>query len=166
MVHLYWGEGKGKTTAAMGLALRMLGAGGSVVIVQFLKNGDSSELVPLIRLGAVVLSGKPSDKFTSRMSQEEKTLTRVQQTENLRRALDLRCDLLVLDEACAAWQLDMVDQDMLKSAVTDRPRNQEVVMTGRDPAPWMQELADYSTQMNCVRHPYRQGVAARPGIEF
>ena len=57
LVHLYWGEGKGKTTAAVGLALRMLGSGGTVTVVQFLKDGQSSELEPLRRLGARVYSG-------------------------------------------------------------------------------------------------------------
>lgn len=166
LVHLYWGEGKGKTTAAMGLAVRALGAGRRVTILQFLKSGTSSELAPLAKLGAVILSGKADAKFVFQMDEEEKAATRAVQNANLLAALDAPCDLLVLDEACAACQLDMVDQALLKRAVLERPQGREVVLTGRSPAPWMLEAADYSTEMTCRRHPYDRGVPARKGVEF
>ena len=72
LVHLYWGEGKGKTTAAMGLALRALGRGRKVTVVQFLKNGSSGELAPLRALGAAVYAGKTGTKFASQMTPEER----------------------------------------------------------------------------------------------
>ncbi len=166
LVHLYWGDGKGKTTAAMGLALRALGNGCRVVVVQFLKGADSGEVALLRRLGAKVYRGKAGQKFVFQMDAEEKAATRAIQTENLRAALGEPADLLVLDEACAAWQLDMVDKDLLERAVRARPAGQELVLTGRTPAPWMEELADYSTEMKCRRHPYEKGVKARRGVEF
>ena len=87
LIHLYWGEGKGKTTAAMGLALRALGNGKRVVVVQFLKGGDSGE-IPLLRsLGATVYRGKAGQKFVHQMDEAEKLQTRAMQTENLRQAL-------------------------------------------------------------------------------
>ena len=166
LVHLYWGEGKGKTTAAMGLALRALGQGARVVIVQFLKGADTGE-VPLLRqLGAEIYRGKAGQKFVFQMDEAEKAATRRLQDQNLTAALARPADLLVLDEACAAWQLDMVDRALLERAVRERPAGQEVVLTGRTPAPWMEELADYSTEMRCHRHPYEKGVAARKGVEF
>lgn len=165
-VHLYWGEGKGKTTAAMGLALRALGQGLSVTVVQFLKSGQSGELVPLRRLGAVVFSGKEGTKFVSQMTAEERAAVKARQTESLRLALERPCGLLILDEACAAWQLDMVDGALLKRAVLERPKGCEVVLTGREPADWMLAAADYSTEMRCRRHPFWQGVHARRGVEF
>ena len=166
LVHLYWGEGKGKTTAAMGLALRALGQGARVVIVQFLKGADTGE-VPLLRqLGAEIYRGKAGQKFVFQMDEAEKAAARAVQNENLAAALARPADLLVLDEACAAWQLDMVDRALLERAVRERPAGQEVVLTGRAPAPWMEELADYSTEMRCCRHPYEKGIAARKGVEF
>lgn len=166
MVHLYWGEGKGKTTAAMGLALRALGNGCRVVVVQFLKGADTGE-VPLLRqLGAEVYRGKAGQKFVFQMNDAEKAATRALQNENLRAALARPADLLVLDEACAAWELNMVDRQLLEQAVRERPAGQEIVLTGRKPAPWMEELADYSTEMHCWRHPYEKGVKARKGVEF
>ena len=166
MVHLYWGEGKGKTTAAMGLALRALGNGCRVVVVQFLKDGQSSELEPLRRLGARVYSGQPGTKFFSQMTPEEREEVRARHNDLLRQALESPCDLLVLDEACAAFRLGMVEENLLRRAVLERPAGREVVLTGRDPAPWMQEAADYSTEMCCHKHPYRQGIAARKGVEY
>ena len=166
MVHLYWGEGKGKTTAAMGLALRALGNGCRVVVVQFLKGTDTGEIPLLRQLGAEVYRGKAGQKFVFQMNDAEKAATRALQNENLRAALARPADLLVLDEACAAWELNMVDRQLLEQAVRERPAGQEIVLTGRKPAPWMEELADYSTEMHCWRHPYEKGVKARKGVEF
>ena len=166
MVHLYWGEGKGKTTAAMGLALRALGNGCRVVVVQFLKGADTGEIPLLRQLGAEVYRGKAGQKFVFQMNDAEKAATRALQNENLRAALARPADLLVLDEACAAWELNMVDRQLLEQAVRERPAGQEIVLTGRKPAPWMEELADYSTEMHCWRHPYEKGFKARKGVEF
>lgn len=166
LIHLYWGEGKGKTTAAMGLALRSLGAGRRVVIVQFLKGRHSGE-IPLLRsLGAQVLRGKAGTKFSARMDKGERAETRALHTERLRQALDRNAELLVLDEACAALEKGLVDEDLLRRAVLDKPRSQELVLTGRRPADWMLDAADYSTEMRCHRHPFAQGIPAREGVEF
>ena len=105
-------------------------------------------------------------KFVSQMTQAERAAQRSRQTQLLRRALSTPCDLLILDEACAAWQLDMVDRALLRDAVLDRPSGREVVLTGRDPAKWMAAAADYSTRMDCRAHPYHRGVTARRGVEF
>jgi len=166
LVHLYWGDGKGKTTAAMGLALRALGAGRKVVIVQFLKGGQSGE-IPLLRsLGAEIFRGKAGMKFSFQMDEAEKAETWALQTEHLRQALDCEADLLVLDEACAAWQTGLVDRELLQTAVLEKPAGREVVLTGRRPPEWMREAADYSTEMHCHRHPYERGVPAREGVEY
>ena len=166
LIHLYWGDGKGKTTAAMGMTLRALAAGKRVVIVQFLKGSESGEIPLLQKLGATILRGKPGQKFVFQMNEEEKTETRRQQQELLLSALREPADFLVLDEACAALQLQMVDEDTLRRAVLEKPQEQELVLTGRTPAPWMLEAADYCTEMHCVRHPYEKGIAARRGVEY
>ena len=87
LLHLYWGDGKGKTTAAMGLALRALGSGKKVVIVQFLKGGKSGEIPLLEQLGAKIYRGKAGQKFVFRMNDAEKAATRQLQNENLRAAM-------------------------------------------------------------------------------
>lgn len=165
MLHLYWGDGKGKTTAAMGLALRALGHGRKVVIVQFLKDGTSGEIEPLRRLGAVVYAC-PNAKFTWLMNEEEKAAARCNGTAALRQALEQPWDLLVLDEACAACENDLVDHDLLHKAAAHADAGSEVVLTGRNPADWMLTAADYSTQMRACQHPYTKGVPAREGVEY
>ena len=166
LLHLYWGDGKGKTTAAMGLALRALGSGKRVVIVQFLKGGKSGELPLLEQLGARVYRGKAGQKFVFQMNAAEKAATRALQNENLRAAMAQPADLLLLDEAGSAWELDMVDKELLQTAVLLRPEGQEGVLTAHAAPQWMRDAADYSTEMKCCRHPYQKGIAARQGIEY
>lgn len=166
LVHLYWGDGKGKTTAAMGLALRALGSGKRVVIVQFLKGGKSGEIPLLEQLGAKIYRGKAGQKFVFQMNDAEKAATRELQNTNLRAAQQEPADLLILDEAGSAWELDMVDKELLKAVVLERPAEQECVLTAHGAPDWMLEAADYSTEMKCHRHPYQKGVAAREGIEY
>lgn len=166
LVHLYWGDGKGKTTAAMGLALRALGSGKRVVIVQFLKGGKSGEIPLLEQLGAKIYRGKAGQKFVFQMNDAEKAATRELQNANLRAARQEPADLLILDEAGSAWELDMVDKELLKAVVLERPAEQECVLTAHGAPDWMLETADYSTEMKCHRHPYQKGIAAREGIEY
>ena len=166
LLHLYWGDGKGKTTAAMGLALRALGSGKRVVIVQFLKGGKSGEIPLLEQLGAKIYRGKAGQKFVFQMNDAEKVATRELQNANLRAAQQEPADLLILDEAGSAWELDMVDKEILKAVVLERPAEQECVLTAHGAPDWMLEAADYSTEMKCHRHPYQKGIAAREGIEY
>ena len=165
MLHLYWGDGKGKTTAAMGLALRALGHGRRVVILQFLKDGSSGEIEMLRRCGAVVYAC-PNAKFTWLMTDAERAEARRTNTRTLQTVLQGSFDLLVLDEAGSAWELDMVDKALLQKAVLARPAAQECVLTAHAAPQWMLDAADYVTEMKCCRHPYQKGIAARKGIEY
>ena len=140
MLHLYWGNGKGKTTAAMGLALRALGHGRRVVIVQFLKDGTSGEIAPLRAAGAAVYAC-PNAKFTWLMDEADKAAAREASARALGQALAEPFDLLVLDEACAALKSSILDEALLRRAVAFAKNGREVVLTGRDPAPWLQDAA-------------------------
>ena len=115
MLHLYWGDGKGKTTAAMGLALRALGHGRRVVILQFLKDGSSGEIEMLRRCGAAVYAC-PNAKFTWLMTDAERAEARRTNTRTLQTILQGSFDLLVLDEACAACKNDLVEEALLREA--------------------------------------------------
>ena len=75
-------------------------------------------------------------------------------------------DLLILDEAGSAWELDMVDKALLQKAVLERPAEQECVLTAHAAPQWMLDAADYATEMKCHRHPYQRGISARQGIEY
>ena len=166
LLHLYYGDGKGKTTAAMGLALRAMGSGKRVVILQFLKGGKSGEVPLLEQLGAKVYRGKAGQKFVFQMNEAEKEATRQLQNANLTAAMAAPADLLILDEAGSAWELDMVDKALLQKAVLERPAEQECVLTAHAAPQWMLDAADYVTEMRCCRHPYQKGIAARKGIEY
>ena len=163
MLHLYFGSGKGKTTAAAGLALRALGHGKKVVVVQFLKDGTSGEIEPLRRLGAAVFAC-PNAKFTWLMTPQEKAAALAHNTQTLEAALQMPCELLILDEACAALRTALLPEALLQKAVLNAPY--EVVLTGRDPADWMLQNADYITEFTARRHPYEKGIPAREGIEY
>ncbi len=171
LTHLYYGSGKGKTTAAMGLALRCIGHGKKVVITQFLKNGASGECVALAKTdGVTILAANPTGKFSSQMSGEEKKLTR----DAVNRTFDAATDfvfrensgLLVLDEACAAVSLGFLDEEKLLRYIEQKPEGTELVITGREPTDKLMQAADYVTEMANRRHPYENGVKAREGIEF
>lgn len=159
MIHVYHGDGKGKTTAAMGLALRMLAAGRRVVVVQFLKDGESGEARLLAEhFGVPVFAGKVSEKFTWSMTSEELAATCELHDGNLASALaefeGAQEGLLVLDEALVDRALDM------------SARGVEVALTGRAPSRKIVEKADYITEMQCEKHPYEQGICAREGVEY
>ena len=170
LVHLYCGDGKGKTTAAVGLAVRHSGRGGKVVFAQFLKDGTSGECRVLAKLGVTVLAANPVGKFSFRMTEEEKSETAAALGRTFDAATGFavreRATLLVLDEVCAAVNCGFLPEKTLTEFLESRPDSLEVVLTGRDPSENLQVHADYITEMKKRRHPFDEGVAAREGIEF
>lgn len=170
LIHLYCGDGKGKTTCAMGLALRAAGRGLPVTIAQFLKSEDSGERIPLSRLPGVTLLPLPAQtKFTFLMSSGEKAQAAADSTTRLKEAFRLANQaggLLILDEICAAINAEMVELETVVCLLDHRSADLEVVLTGRDPAQPLQERADYITEFVKHRHPYDKGITAREGIEF
>ena len=180
MIHLYYGDGKGKTTAAAGLALRALGAGWRVCAVQFLKDGSSAEAVLLGALpGATVMADTPPVKFTFCMDEADRAASRREHDANLRRALELvgageesaSLDgpwLLVLDEALDALGAGLLDEGLLRTALSWAASSEthELVITGHAAPSLALDAADYVTRMRCERHPYERGAAARRGVEY
>jgi len=168
LVHVYCGDGKGKTTAAVGLAVRAVGAGLRVVFAQFLKNGRSSEMRILESLGNVeVLLASEKAKFSFSMSEDEKAAAREENTCFLE-GIDIGgVDLLVLDEVVNACRLGLIDAEAVHRFVEEKPEELELVLTGRGPDSFLLDHADYVTNMECVRHPLAsEGVKARKGVEF
>ena len=166
LLHLYTGEGKGKTTASMGLAVRALGRGKRVVIAQFLKGTPTGEVELLKKMGTKVLREDSIQKFVFQMTEQEKQDAIIKYNDLMQKAFEYSCDLLILDEVCVACSLDMINQTALKEKIQEKKNITEIVLTGRDPQSWMIEWADYYTEMLCHKHPYEQGISAREGIEF
>lgn len=168
LVHIYCGDGKGKTTAAMGLAVRAAGNGLKVLILQFLKNGKTGELAALEKLETVdVMRGKGGMKFTFRMNEAEKAEALRVHMENLQKVMDLaeNYDMVILDEAIGACGCGLLDKELLCRFIDNRPENLEVVLTGRNPAQELLDRADYISEIKKIRHPYDKGIQARGGIE-
>jgi cob(I)alamin adenosyltransferase len=172
LIHVYYGDGKGKTSAALGLALRASGSGKKVTVVQFLKDSASGELSQLELLPNVaVLRGKdPSKMFAFDMDDAARAVTKRIHDENLARASALArdgaCDALILDEALDALDLGLLDADAFSELLRNKPSPLELVITGHRPADWITELADYVTEMRKIKHPYDRGIKGRRGIEF
>ncbi len=171
LIHIYEGDGKGKTTAAVGLSIRYAGNGGKVVYTQFLKRNDSGELNVLEQIENICLVRcTQSFGFTFRMNAEQKKEAAAYYNAHLKKvsekALELSEGLLVLDEVLDAYNSNLIDHEVLLEFLQKKPEGLEVVLTGRNPAEELLELADYVTFMEKRKHPYDKGIAARRGIEL
>ena len=169
-IHIYCGDGKGKTTAAVGLAVRCAGRGNKVLLVQFLKSRDSGELYSLAKLPDIeVMRGKESKKFTFQMNEEEKHALLIEHNKMFEQVLakikNGGYSLLILDEVIGALNAKVFEMPKLIEFLRHKPENLEVVLTGRNPAPELVEIADYVSEMRKVKHPMDKGIMAREGIE-
>lgn len=172
LIHIYCGDGKGKTTAAMGLAIRAAGREKKVFITQFLKSGKSGELVSLEKLKEYItfLPGKPVNKFVWNMNDEEKMEAKREHTARFKEIIDIikneDYDLLILDEIIATINNGFIELNEVIEFLKNKPETLEVVMTGRDPKEELIELANYVTEMKCIKHPFKEGIPSRVGIEL
>lgn len=171
LIHIYEGDGKGKTTAAVGLCIRFAGTGGKVLFTQFLKRNDSGELSILEQIENIcLLRCEKNFGFTFRMTPEQKQEAAGYYNAHLEKALkeamEKHVGLLVLDEVLDAYNSDMIKHEVLLKFLQEKPQELEVVLTGRNPAEELLELADYVTYMEKKKHPYDEGIGARKGIEL
>ncbi len=190
-IHVYCGDGKGKTTAAIGLAIRAAGAGKQVLFSQFMKGGQSSELqilkeIPNIRL----MRSEKKFPFYEYMSAEQKQeLTDIHNgmLQKMIESLDAgscfesdssvsnspasneavwRPDVIIMDEITYPYNWELLNRSLFQQFLTQAKGRVELVLTGRDPAEEILQAADYITEMRKLRHPYDQGIPARIGIEL
>ena len=166
-VQVYTGNGKGKTTAALGLTLRAVGAGLEVFIGQFLKTGTYSEVSALERLGSpVTLEQFGGKRFIRREPTEEDRKRAAEGLERVREVISGGAyDLVVLEEINVAVSMGLVSATDVLELIRTKPPQVELVLTGRRAAPEIVEAADLVTEMREVKHYYKQGVTSRKGIE-
>ena len=156
----------------MGLAIRAAGREKKVFITQFLKSGKSGELVSLDKLKDYVtfLPGKPVNKFIWNMNDEEKKDAKKEHTSRFREIVEIikknEYDLLILDEIIATINNGFIELEEVVNFLKNKPDTLEVVMTGRDPKEELIEIANYVTEMKCIKHPFREGIPSRIGIEL
>lgn len=167
LTHVYCGEGKGKTTAALGLAMRASGRGLRVLWTSFLKDYKSGEF--LGNMPFDLFPGEPVPKFLFEMTQEEQQSVACEHRSRFKRAFELAAeggfDMLVLDEGVTACTMELVSVDLVISCLKKKPAKLEVVLTGRTPDSRIVDAADYVSRIEVIKHPYDRGIAAREGIE-
>lgn len=167
MIHIYCGDGKGKTTASIGLAVRMAGYGKKVLFMQFLKGSYTGELEILQKCENItVMRCDKNYGFFRSMTDSDKENIIECHNENLEYVLKNMdsFDMIVLDEIFAAYNYDLADREKVKKIV--EKYKGELVMTGREPQEWFVERADYVSEIKKIKHPYDKGITAREGIEF
>ena len=169
LVQVYTGNGKGKTSAAFGLALRAVGRGLKVFIIQFIKGGfDYGELYVVNKLPNLTLKAFGRGKFVTEKPAGKEDVALA--SEALALAEEAvrsgRYDVVILDELSVALSLNLIDLEKVLKLIKEKPKHVELVLTGRDAPEEIVEVADLVTEMKEVKHPYKKGFPARKGIEY
>ena len=170
LIHVYTGDGKGKTTASIGLGIRAVGREFKVVMIQFLKSSDTGELKTIEKLEnfEVYRFERPRGFFWTLNEIEKQELQ-----EDIDKAIDFAkerlesgdCDMLILDEVMGSIKNNLVDVDMLVKILKNRKPHIEVILTGRNAPDEIIEIADYISEIRPIKHPFEKGIPARKGIE-
>lgn len=166
LVHIYTGDGKGKTSSAMGLAIRCAGHGKNVTVYQFLKATPTGELNSLKKIGINTIRVNTCEKFYCDMNDEEKLITTRETEKAVNSIFSEQCDLLILDEILCAVDNGIIDTDAVIKIITNKSADTELVLTGRNMPQKLMEYADYISEIKCLKHPYEKGIEARCGIDF
>lgn len=172
LIQIYTGDGKGKTTAALGQALRAVGSGYKVYMVQFLKGGGTGELAAAKKL-------EPDFKifrferdrgffWTLDHDQKEELKAEVRQAFEFIGKLvnEKKCDILILDEIMGILHNGLLTQDEVCSLLERKPDNMEIILTGREAPERIKAMAHLITEMKMIKHPFEQGIGSREGIEW
>jgi cob(I)alamin adenosyltransferase len=166
-IHLYTGNGKGKTTAAIGLAIRAVGAGKKVFIAQFVKGMHYAELDSLKRFPEIVINQYGLDCFIEHKPTKEdieaarkglKAVSKIISTKEF--------DVIIIDEICIALYYQLFSLDEVKNLLKEKNQSTEVVLTGRYAPKDLIDIADLVTEMKEIKHYYTTGIKARKGIEY
>lgn len=173
LVQIYTGEGKGKTSAAIGQAIRARGRGLRILFVQFLKGKEGSGEISLLEAAGIkVICKGEKDKwiFPDRLKEEEKKKIRLELTHFLdeisHQAKAEKYDLVILDEINVALHYKLVDKDRFIDFIKRKPVSLEIILTGRHASPELIELAHLVSEIKSIKHPFDAGIKARRGIEY
>jgi cob(I)alamin adenosyltransferase len=169
LVQVYTGNGKGKTSAAFGAALRAVGRGLKVYVIQFIKGGfDYGELYVVDKLPNLKLAAFGRGRFITETPPLKEDVEPVREAFELAKKVvsEGKYDIVILDEINVVVDLKMVSVDEVVELIRNKPKHVELILTGRNAAPAVIELADLVTEMREVKHPYARGVPSRKGIEY
>ncbi|MFI3316855.1 MAG: cob(I)yrinic acid a,c-diamide adenosyltransferase [Rikenellaceae bacterium] len=171
LVHIYTGEGKGKTTSAIGLATRALGGGFKVCYTSFHKRPERygyTEMDALRKLGATVINFAKGHPKLDRSIDPQVTKRESQEALGSIKELLVKqdFDMLIMDEILISVRDNYISEQSLVEFITTKPKALELVLTGRGATPNVIELADYVSYIEKLKHPFDQGVASRKGVEY
>ena len=169
LVQVYTGNGKGKTSAAFGLALRATGRGLKVYVIQFIKGGfDYGELHVLDRLPNLTLKAFGRGKFITSKPPEKEDVRLAKEALNMAKEIveSGDYDIVILDEINVALHLKLIEIKEVTNMIKKKPENVEIVLTGRNAPEELIELADLVTDLKEIKHPFNKGYQARKGIEY
>ncbi|OPX43101.1 Cob(I)yrinic acid a,c-diamide adenosyltransferase [Ruminiclostridium hungatei] len=172
LVHIYTGDGKGKTTAAVGLGIRACGNGMRVLLVQFLKSRNTGELEILKKLepGFKFMRGFASGKFSWNMTPAELEEAAREAARMFGGVAEIvksgEYELVILDELIGVVALNFLSVGTVLELIKSKPEGVELVLTGRNAPEVLVEAADYVSEIKAVKHPYERGIASRKGIEY
>jgi cob(I)alamin adenosyltransferase len=169
LIHVYTGEGKGKTTAALGLALRACGQGWRILFIQFLKGREDCgelKLCDSIPGFKMVRRGLPALVDPASPSEEDRSEAAAAFQEAQDAVLNGKFDLVILDEVNVAVDYGLIPLGEVTALLERKPDSVELVLTGRNAHPKLVEAADYVSEIKDVKHPFRRNVTARRGVDF
>jgi len=166
-IHIYTGDGKGKTTAALGLLLRALGQQKKVCLIQFMKSSQYGEIKFLKKLKSVTTKQFGSHSFIKKgkVSQQDK-IKAEKALAFAQKALKKKYDLLVLDEIIMAVFFKLIKEKEVIELIDNKPKRLELILTGRRASAKLVKLADLVTEMKEIKHYFQKGIKARKGIEY
>lgn len=171
LIEVYTGDGKGKTSASVGLCVRARGHNFKVLFVQFIKGSKTGEIEPLKTIGVDILRDEGTSKFIFEMNSDEKRAYKSTEENLFSKAKEKApfYDVVVLDEILGAVSTEMIEFDELMDFLKDKPKSCELILTGRTDEKIIKKLSDVAdlvSSVNMEKHPYEKGIAAREGIEF
>lgn len=170
LIHIYCGDGKGKTTTGMGLCTRAAGYGYRVLIYQFMKDNSTSERNVLkLSENITIVDGLPQEKFSFQMTPEEKAQRKAYYEEQFRavtrKAAGENYDILFMDETIYTIRAGLLSEELVLDFLKSKPQRLEVILTGQGPSQALIDAADYVSEIRKIKHPFDQGIGARRGIE-
>lgn len=171
LIHIYTGDGKGKTTAALGQGIRAAGNGLKVYMVQFLKTSLTGELETIKKIdNFYVFRFETPKNFFWNLTAKEKTKLKEETNEAIsfiNKTIETNdCDVLILDEFFGSLSNSLIDKEEFMKILNKKPINMEIIMTGRNAPIEFIELSDYVSEIKMIKHPYQKGINSRKGIEY
>jgi cob(I)alamin adenosyltransferase len=171
MLYVLTGEGKGKTTSALGTAIRAIGYGYPVIIVQFMKNWDQSGEMKYLQSRGIEIEfyrfGREDRKFVNPKAPRENDFEIAKEAlKNAKKLLAKRPYLMILDEVNVALKFGLLDLNEVLDFLSEVPTETHLIFTGRGAHPEIIERADLVTEMKEIKHPYQKGIKAQKGLDY